>query len=425
MWIDTHEHLVEERLRLRGEPYVLADSFGGAFEGTYVMPDDWSVFLCEYAFADLACAGMPEADLEVLFGATLDARGKWDLAAPFVERSRNTGYIRTMDVATEQLTGLRLSADTCVEVDRGLRALREPGYYRHLLRDVARVERCHVNSAEDDPMRETATPDLFDQDLSLMQLVRGFHHRAEELSGIEVTGLDSYVDVIEWCFAEFGPRAVAVKCQWAYVRPLAVERRDPPDRAFERVRAGAASAEDRRAVEDHLFTLCVELAAERGLPVKIHMGYVSDSGRPELRHVRDHVHDMTAVVQAHPNATFVLMHIAWPHQEELLALAKHQPNVVVDLCWAWILAPLSTRDFVQRFLTTVPANKLLCFGGDHLAVENVVGHAEIARRGLEGALAGLVDDDWLTEDEALALVPALMRTNAERLFPLPLRETPR
>ena len=74
------------------------------------------------------------------------------------------------------------------------------------------------------------------------------------------------------------------------------------------------------------------------------------------------------------------MHMAWPHQEQLLAVAKHHPNVVVDLCWSWIVTPLSTREFVRRFLTTVPATKLLCFGGDYMTVECVVGHAEIARR---------------------------------------------
>ena len=51
-----------------------------------------------------------------------------------------------------------------------------------------------------------------------------------------------------------------------------------------------------------------------------------------------------------------------------------------------------------------------------MVVETVVGHAELARRGLETALEGLVRDDWLTPDEALALVPQLMRGNALEIF---------
>jgi predicted TIM-barrel fold metal-dependent hydrolase len=125
---------------------------------------------------------------------------------------------------------------------------------------------------------------------------------------------------------------------------------------------------------------------------------------------------MAAVVHRHPRADFVLMHMAWPQQEQLLAVAKHFPNVYPDLAWSWIATPLMAREFVQRCLTTIPANKLLCFGGDCLVVENVVGHAEIARRGLQGALEELVRFGWLTTDDALALVPRLMRENAERLF---------
>jgi hypothetical protein len=46
----------------------------------------------------------------------------------------------------------------------------------------------------------------------------------------------------------------------------------------------------------------------------------------------------------------------------------------------------------------------------------VVGHAEIARRGLAQALGELVDEGWLNEQEALDLVEPLMRGNAWETF---------
>ena len=55
-----------------------------------------------------------------------------------------------------------------------------------------------------------------------------------------------------------------------------------------------------------------------------------------------------------------------------------------------------------------------------MTVENVVGHAELARRGLEGALEDLVEDGWMTMRDALRLVPLLMRENAERVLPSPV-----
>jgi hypothetical protein len=84
---------------------------------------------------------------------------------------------------------------------------------------------------------------------------------------------------------------------------------------------------------------------------------------------------------------------------------------------------MATRAFVTSFLTTVPSTKLLCFGGDYLAVENVVGHAELARRGLHGALSDLVALGWCTRDEVVSLVEPLMRGNALSVFgdaPVPL-----
>jgi predicted TIM-barrel fold metal-dependent hydrolase len=122
------------------------------------------------------------------------------------------------------------------------------------------------------------------------------------------------------------------------------------------------------------------------------------------------------LAQWRPQNRFVLMHMGWPYQEHMLAVAKHLRNVVVDLCWAWILAPWSTADFVCRFLTTAPSTKLLCFGGDYMTVESIVGHAELARRGLQAALERLVQADWFSADQALAAAPELMRGNAYRVF---------
>ena len=100
----------------------------------------------------------------------------------------------------------------------------------------------------------------------------------------------------------------------------------------------------------------------------------------------------------------------------MIAVAKHYTNVYVDLCWAWIVNPTATARFVKEFLMAVPSNKLFTFGGDYFSVETVVGHAEIARRGLTQALTELTLEGWLTRDEALALVEPLMRGNAWNTF---------
>jgi hypothetical protein len=416
-WIDTHEHLVEERHRLRPDGYTFVETFSGR---TSFLPSDWTALLVGYPLDDLVCAGMPTARAYEMCRTNLEPLAKWDAVEPYFEQARRTGYLRALDLATERLFGLRLSRDTCEEIDRRCRALRSVGYYTLVLRGVANIERCHVHSLDVDPLCESAQPDLLDADLSLVPLVLGASPIIERMSGIEVVTIDDYLEVIDWTFGRFASKAVAVKCLWAYLRPLDVDRVDsPPRRSFKRLRRGTADTVDQRRVQDFLFLHCLDLATEWHLPVKLHLGYLSGARRAAFPYISRHVDAVARILEAHPTTTFVLMHMAWPHQEQALAVVKHYPNAVIDLCWSWIVAPLAARDFVCRFITTVPAGKLLCFGGDHVTVENVVGHAELARRGLQKALEDLIACDWMSGNDALELAPLLMNGNARKVFPPP------
>jgi hypothetical protein len=116
------------------------------------------------------------------------------------------------------------------------------------------------------------------------------------------------------------------------------------------------------------------------------------------------------------------MHICYPYYEELIAVAKHWTNAFVDMCWSWIINPIAAKDFLKKYLMTAPANKLLTFGGDYLYVEQVLGHAAIARRGIAIALSELVEEGWLSLDDALALVDPIMHANARRIFRLAEKE---
>jgi hypothetical protein len=413
-WIDTHEHLVEERHRLAPGAYRFTPS--GEDEVVH-LPQDWTALVAHYALDDMVSAGLSPAQARWAIEAEAEPLEKWIALEPYLQAARTTGYLHAVDLTTEKLFGLRLSRDTCEAIDQACRDLRRPGYYRHVIGDVAGIDRCQVNSLDANPFCESDMPDLLQQDLGLFPLVMGEHARAESISGIEVGDLDDYLELIDWCFDRYADAAVAVKCQWAYVRGLAVEPvQSPPRRAFARLRRGEADGDERRAVEDYLFSRCVALATQHGLPVKLHLGYLAGNREPRLRDLAQHVTQVTDLVLSYPETRFVLMHAAWPQSEQLIAVAKHCPNVLVDLCFAWIVAPVATADFVARFITAAPASKLLCFGGDYFAVEPVVGHAEIARRGLVLALERLVSDGWLSGDQALSLVPMLMRGNAQRHF---------
>ena len=118
------------------------------------------------------------------------------------------------------------------------------------------------------------------------------------------------------------------------------------------------------------------------------------------------------------DARFVLMHTAYPYTQELVALAKHYPNVYVDLCWAWSIDPHSTRDFVRRTIHAVPSNKLFVFGGDTFWPAAAVAYAQQARRYLTHTLQAEIEDGFLNDRQALALAARFLSENQFACFRL-------
>jgi predicted TIM-barrel fold metal-dependent hydrolase len=125
---------------------------------------------------------------------------------------------------------------------------------------------------------------------------------------------------------------------------------------------------------------------------------------------------LCGLLAKYPNARFVLMHIAYPYSDELVALAKHYPNTYVDLCWAWSIDPYSTGDFVRRCIHAVPANKLFIFGGDTSWPAATLAYAHQTRYWLARTLQAEVSEGLLREPEAQALATRLMRDNQYACF---------
>lgn len=408
-WIDTHEHLIEESTRL--EP---------PRAGSRVHPcDDWAYLVWHYALDDLQSAGLPGEASTLFIRPDVDPADKWALLAPFYERTRNTAYLRAARMSIERLFGLPLGSETVVEITRRMGELRRPGFYADVLQ-LAGVARCQVNSLEH-TYCETAQPDLLEQDLGLTDLVLPTPERVREwetVTGRGVSSLDDLLAVVDDYFTRFAPRAVAAKLGIAYMRPLAIGERPAqvPRQAFDDWLHGRAlEAGLSRTIEDAVIDRGLSRAADHHLPLKIHTGHHVGNDRMNLHDVRTNVADVCELAKRY-STTFVLMHMGYPYEHEVLSATKHYTNVVADLCWAWIIDPLATRTFVKRFLVTAPAAKLLCFGGDYIPVENVVGHAQLARDGLARALEELRDDGFLEDREIMELVPNLMHGNAERVL---------
>jgi predicted TIM-barrel fold metal-dependent hydrolase len=413
-FVDTHEHLWPETHRIRS-----------IREETDIPAPDLGMLFCHYTDSDLLVSGMSGEDLKKVTGRELAPRDKWKLIAPFYARCRLTGYQRCL---RESLRALYDEDDihegNCEAISEKLHGQIQPGFYRRIMKDVANIEYAHVNSLNDLVFRDNEPdPAMFAQDLWTIGLGTGVRMETlEQCAGGKVSTLEEAHAAIEAAFSKYGPKAIAVKDQGAYWRSL---KFDPVSEItasplFARFAEDQESldADEKQDLTAHLFRYCLTQATKYGLPVKLHTGYHAGMGSMELRRVRDNLSDLCPLFRDYPDTEFVLMHMSYPYQEELIAVCKQYPNVYADMCWAWIINPSAAVRFLKEFIMAAPASKIFTFGGDYLPVELVPGHARVARMGIMQALRELLEERWLSESEIPELVERLMRGNAHEVFDL-------
>lgn len=407
--VDTHEHLwseskrIQEKTDQKVEPAL-----------------DFGYLFGHYSDADLRSIGMPQKDISALFAGQVAPRDKWKRLAPYYARSRNTGYMRFIRESVRALYDEDdIREDNCEAIGEKLYADIQPGFYKRILVEVSNIEYTHVNALDGPVFRATEEqPELLAQDLWIVGLGSAVKMSTlEQCAGGPVGTLEEAHGAIDRAFAEYGPRAIAVKDQSAYGRSLDYRAVSNDEAALLFARFAkdeqSLTPEELKTLQNHLFRYCVTKATEYNLPVKLHTGYGM-----VLERNREHLTDLRPVMADFPDTKFVLMHIAYPYQDALIALCKQMPQVYVDMCWAWILNPAASVRFVKEFLMAAPASKLFPFGGDFRPVELVPGHVRMARQGIAQALTELVMEGWLAESDLPDLVERLLRGNAHEHYDL-------
>jgi predicted TIM-barrel fold metal-dependent hydrolase len=399
--IDTHEHLRSEQEFVEAGPDLLQDLFDN------------------YVKADLLVAGASEEAVRRLLDASdPDLSGRLQGVRDAWQRCCHTGYGEAVcrlarqvyDIAEiAELTPAQLQAAQARN-----RALRRPGERLRLLRDVANLDHVQIDNFLWACPPDLSGPDFFLYDLSWSSFCRGMVDAPALYAeiGIAVEAIDSLRRAIEALFARHGPLAIAVKSQHAYERTLLWQERSDADaeRALLRQLGGETLSEgERLCLGDWCMARGVEQASAHNLPFKIHTGYYAGTGRMPVERIRPG--HLCALLMRYPRARFVLMHNAYPYSDELIAIAKHYPNVYIDMCWAWSIDPYSACDTLRRAIHAVPSNKIFAFGGDTGWPSASVAYAAQARAWLARSLQAEVNDGLLNEREATAYATRLMRQN--------------
>ena len=411
--IDTHEHLQEERDRL-----ALGDRL------------DFAYLFRNYLLADLVSAGMSQDDAEEMVADDLDQDEKWRRVASFWDRARHAGYGRAIALTIEELYGIPgLDRSTYRDVTAAMQARNRPGVHRRLIREEAGVA-WYVLHHVGDPgtvHREGTDPAMCRQVLGANCFLRETLPLDDFAAhtGIRADSWEAFQATMDWYFERYADEAVAIKNNCPYWRDLRFD--DPPPKraaaAFEKryVRGQPLEPAELKALQDAAFHFCLRRAGDRDLPVQVHTGYLA--GNHNLDSDRIRPSDLTNLFVQYPHVRFDLFHIGYPYQGEVAALAKNFPNVYIDLCWAWIIDPYATRQALQTFIATVPVNKIFGFGGDVFMAEGVYGHARIARWGTAWALAEMIDQGYMGEEDAVTVARMVLHDNARAFFALPTQPT--
>ena len=401
--VDTHEHMKREVEWVENGPDILQDLFGN------------------YVPADLVTAGASPDAMRNLMDASQDVASRFEGIRDAWEATQFTGYGEAVSLIAKHIYGLdELTGDGLAGANN-LKGLRAPGKRYHILHDLAKLDHIQTDdfSWQCDP--DTSGPTFFLYDLSWATFCNGQIDLSaiHAETGIEVNNLNSLKNAMMEIFENHARCAIAVKSQHAYNRTLNwTERSDAEaSTALNAVLTKPAAEIDeatRLCLGDWCWARGVELATAYNLPFKIHTGYYAGNDRMPVRRIP--AGNMCALFARYLNAKFVLMHIAYPYNDELVALAKHYRNIWVDFCWAWSIDPYSSRDFLRRCIHAVPSNKLFAFGGDTGWPTSAMAYAIQARNEIRRALEAEIADGYLSEKQAMAFATRIMRTNQYDCF---------
>jgi predicted TIM-barrel fold metal-dependent hydrolase len=406
--VDTHEHLPPEPDRLKAPPSLFS--------------------LLHYVSSDMWADGLDRPQSEQMLGKpSVPLEQQWALVAPYWANVRTTAYARSLLRAVRDLYGIDdISESTYAEISKRVAEGNRPGVYDRILGEKAGIDIsiCDIGpgGARLDPSRFRAVLRL-DHFLVAPQGVA----IAERQQGGTIRTLADWEAALEQAFVKAREAGfVGIKTGVAYERSLDFA---PADRAEaeclfneamgRRATAGRADWTRDQPLQDYMFGRIADLCGKYDLPLQVHTGFFYDTWRnvaqtnPAL---------LARFIIQHKGTRFVLMHAGYPYGPELLAMAKNLPNVSIDMCWVYVISPAFASRFIHEAIETVPADKILGFGGDYQVPEGAYAHAMLCRDVVARVLADRVIDGYWTEAEALAFARAILRENAIRTFKLTGRQ---
>lgn len=396
--------------------------------------------LLDYSATDLVSAGLPR-DLFVSMAAAdsryrldygydfaLDTRSdmeKWEPMKPYWPMVKNIGSGFLVQKALKLLCDVDDLTDETIPVIREkLAGWQKESSYQDMLVDKAKIDRIYGVTMD---INENPSTDIIKQQLYI-DIYTGIQNRRqvyslEKLSGVSIYSLDSYVTALD-TFLEKQVKEGIVAFKWhffPYMRPFTFELADrgEAERALDKIlllpmRGATGSAvsvgfEEMKPLHNYLQHHVIHKAIELGVPIQIHTGTFGGTLGGHLEYSNP-IH-LTDVFKRYPQVNFNILHSGFPYQREAGELARIFPNVFVNAAWMDTLSPLAFKESIKEWITYIPINKIFAFGSDQFGAFLTYASAENARDLVAEVLTELIEENRLTEKDAMFAAKRIMHDN--------------
>lgn len=251
----------------------------------------------------------------------------------------------------------------------------------------------------------------------------------EERSGVNVDGYDGYLAALRQRREAF-KAAGATATDHAALTATAAELNNAPA-VYDRIRSGAATAQERSAFAAHMLVVMARMSAEDGLVMQLHVGSYRDHHGPTFSTFgRDKGADMPVSsgftqelapllneLGTHQNFRLVLYTLdETAYSRELAPLAGFYPALRLGAPWWFFDSVLGMERYLDAVTETAGIFNLAGFVDDTRAFPSIPARHEVWRRVISNWLAGHVLRGLVDEDMAPTLARALAYEQAKETF---------
>ncbi len=403
--VDTHEHLLSP-LKLKQRTTL-----------------DFMLLLQHYSADDIKSAGLSSKLFSKLLQDSLSVKEKWNILKPYWEGSNNTAYNRNALLAADKLFGINdINESTVESLSEKIAKAYQTEWINHVINDKCRID--YLIQDSDDRSFGTSG---FRYAVRLDNFI--FVNSKQQIGSLakqqnaSIVTLDDFIKTLGSRFAELKKKGgvVGIKSALAYNRIINYENttRESAEKVFEKIMGASDGTSfpfaEVKPLQDFMMHRVLDIARENKMPVMIHTGLQTGNGNIIENSKPTH---LVNLFSEYPDVTFILYHGSFPYGGELTTIAKYFPNVCIDMCWMYVISPSYSERYLNEWIETVPASKIMGFGGDYLNVENAYGHLLMAKQVITRVLTSKVKEGYLSENEAINIARMILHDNAVRIFKL-------